>query len=351
MAAPLPASERPPALASAMIDWSIAKPELERLHGTMPIAAVAARLGTTAGAIRGAITRFGLAKKQDYPRELLNELRTIYANAGELGFLGLEGLAKRWGKDAGNLSRKASQMGLTTGRNRAKVAIRAFPKPRMFATTADLTAAKSARMKQLWKERPHPRGALGMRHSEETKRLIAEQSRAREAALSEDQKLQRRIKAERTRRANGIGAPKVRRGKWYAGWRQVGNQRIYCRSRWEANYARYLEWLRSIGEIAGWQHEPHTFWFEGIKRGAVSYLPDFKVANCNGTHEWHEVKGWMDARSATVLKRMAKYYPSEKVVVIREKQYREIRRKVAGMIPDWEDEAKRKDWANWEATA
>ena len=50
------------------------------------------------------------------------------------------------------------------------------------------------------------------------------------------------------------------RGSWKASWHEVGNQRCFFRSRWEANYARYLEWLCSIGQIAKWEHEPQTFW-------------------------------------------------------------------------------------------
>lgn len=126
------------------------------------------------------------------------------------------------------------------------------------------------------------------------------------------------------------------RGSWKAAWRTHGGQRCFFRSRWEANYAAYLEWLRSIGQIQSWEHEPHTFWFEGIRRGVVSYLPDFRVTNPNGSIEWHEVKGWMDARSKTTIARMAKYHPSEKLVVVAGKQYNEIKRKVSSIVPGWE---------------
>ena len=44
----------------------------------------------------------------------------------------------------------------------------------------------------------------------------------------------------------------------------------------------------------------------------------------------------MDARSKTTLKRMAKYYPSERVVVVREQAYNEIARKVGPFINGWE---------------
>lgn len=120
------------------------------------------------------------------------------------------------------------------------------------------------------------------------------------------------------------------------GWREIGGYRKYYRSRWEANYARYLEWLKQLGEIKEWLHEPETFWFENIKRGVRSYLPDFKVTNNNGDIEYHEVKGWMDDRSKTKLKRMKKYYPHIKMVLIQAKQYKEIGKKVSIMISGWE---------------
>lgn len=124
---------------------------------------------------------------------------------------------------------------------------------------------------------------------------------------------------------------------WKCGWREIGGRRIYARSRWEANYARYLEWLKLSGSISEWEHEPHTFWFENIKRGTRSYLPDFRVTFNTGAIEWHEVKGWMDARSRTKLKRMAKYYPSEKIVLIGSKWFKDNRLNLMGIIADWEE--------------
>lgn len=121
-----------------------------------------------------------------------------------------------------------------------------------------------------------------------------------------------------------------------AGWRVVGKQRVYFRSRWEANYARYLEWLKSIGNITRWEHEPETFWFGKVRRGTVSYLPDFRITNSDGSIEYHEVKGWMDARSKTKIKRMAKYHPSVKLVVIDSKCYKKLANQIKGCINGWE---------------
>jgi hypothetical protein len=111
---------------------------------------------------------------------------------------------------------------------------------------------------------------------------------------------------------------------------------LYVRSAWEANYARYLDWLVQIGDIRGWEYEPVTFEFHAIKRGTRFYTPDFKVTNCDGSVEYHEVKGWMDPKSKTKLKRMKRYYPDVPVTVIDADAYRALARDVSGFIPNWE---------------
>jgi hypothetical protein len=132
-----------------------------------------------------------------------------------------------------------------------------------------------------------------------------------------------------------------------AGYRRVGNQRHYFRSAWEANYARYLEWLREHGAIQAWNYEPRCFWFNqpktingkrlvGVKRGVVSYLPDFEVMEKNGAIGYYEVKGHMDGRSKTKIARMRRYYPEFPLIVIGKRQYGEIASKVGALISGWE---------------
>ena len=79
-----------------------------------------------------------------------------------------------------------------------------------------------------------------------------------------------------------------------------------------------MQALKQKGAIAEWEHEPQTFWFTEIKRGTRSYLPDFKITNQDGTHYWVEVKGYLDAKSRTKIRRFRKYYPSEQLVVVNE---------------------------------
>lgn len=124
-------------------------------------------------------------------------------------------------------------------------------------------------------------------------------------------------------------------GTYRAGWHEVGSKRHYFRSGWEVNYAHYLEWLKSKRQIQEWAYEPVTFWFEGIKRGTVSYLPDFQITETSGKIVYHEVKGRMDARSVTKIKRMAKYHPEVKLIVIDSAAYRAMGPKCKGLVPGW----------------
>jgi hypothetical protein len=170
--------------------------------------------------------------------------------------------------------------------------------------------ARSRATKKLWKKIPHPRGMLGKKHTAETIAIIAQKGVGRVKTPEST------LKMMKTRFKNhGTTAPQKPHGSWKSAWREIGGKRIYARSRWEANYARYLEHLQIEGSISKWEHEPETFWFESIKRGCRSYLPDFRVTYPDGSVEYHEVKGWMDARSKTKIKRMKKYHPSVKLVI------------------------------------
>lgn len=111
---------------------------------------------------------------------------------------------------------------------------------------------------------------------------------------------------------------------------------IYVRSTWEANYARYLNFLVENGSILKWEYEPITFYFTSIKRGVRSYTPDFRITEINGEQVFHEVKGYMDDKSKVKLARMAKFYPEHKVIIISNKEMREIKNKLAKLINNWE---------------
>lgn len=131
-------------------------------------------------------------------------------------------------------------------------------------------------------------------------------------------------------------ANRMDRTVWKCGWREIGGYKKYYRSRWEANYARYLEHMRLDGKILSWAHEPTTFWFEGIKRGVNNYLPDFQVIFPDGKEEYHEVKGWMDTKSATKIKRMRIYHPTVCLVIIDKPIYMKLEKEFCNVISEWE---------------
>jgi len=109
---------------------------------------------------------------------------------------------------------------------------------------------------------------------------------------------------------------------------------IYVRSKWEANFARYLKWMQSKGEIKAWRYEPITFIFP-VKRGTRFYTPDFGVFENDGSTTYYEVKGYMTQKARTALKRMAKYHPDKKIVIINE-NYMKSLAMFRAMIPGWE---------------
>lgn len=122
---------------------------------------------------------------------------------------------------------------------------------------------------------------------------------------------------------------------WKQDWAEIGDKRNFYRSRWEYRYALYLEFMKKYNHIIEWEHEPKTFWFEGIKRGTNNYKPDFKIVFPSGNEEWHEVKGYMDSKSATKIKRMKKYYPDVILRIIDKNWFKENGPKLKMILKGW----------------
>ena len=96
---------------------------------------------------------------------------------------------------------------------------------------------------------------------------------------------------------------------WKQDWAEIGGKRNFYRSRWEYRYALYLQLLKEQKHILEWEHEPTTFYFDGIKRGTNNYRPDFMVTFPSGKQEYFEVKGYETPKDRTKYKRMKKYHP------------------------------------------
>lgn len=102
----------------------------------------------------------------------------------------------------------------------------------------------------------------------------------------------------------------------------------FTRSSWEANISRLYRWKGTP-----YEYEPKTFYFEGVRRGAIHYTPDFYLPN-EGVYI--EVKGQMTSVDRTKLKRMKKFYPHITVVVLGKEEYEELEKTYGHQVPNWE---------------
>lgn len=193
----------------------------------------------------------------------------------------------------------------------------------------------AVRSKKWHEENDHPRGALGIKHNKETRRKLSEASIRAHKNRPPERETFRIEKQLKTKAKRGNLIPPRHKASWKQSWQTIGGKRNYYRSSWEVNYAHYLEWLKINKEIIEWEHEPTTFWFEGIKRGVRSYTPDFLVTENNNKEIYHEIKGWMDARSKTKIKRMAKYHPDISLLVIDAKAYKKLNKQLSGLVTGW----------------
>ena len=294
-------------------------------------ALIAQKSGRSVGSVKNRAWRLGLLEAREWTEQQLSVLINAYKK-GE--FVDIEAICSQTNKSAHAVHVKASRLGLGD-KSRPLVAEKKV-RVSKFKTAQERSAHMSSIQKSLIEKNGHPRRMAGKKHSDETKARIAESSRAMNANRTDEEKTAYLIKALKTKTANGTYAQPRPGASWKAAWREIGGVRKYYRSKWEANYAYYLEWLRLAGQIESWSHEPTTFWFEGVKRGCVSYLPDFLVTEKDGSEAYHEVKGWMDARSKTKIRRMAKYHPSVKLVVVDSKAYAKLKAQVSRIVPGWE---------------
>lgn len=189
-----------------------------------------------------------------------------------------------------------------------------------------------------YSKKPHPKGMKGKKHSQETLDILSQKSKELQEKINLEDGRRESISKKMVMTKHGKGNLINPRQKqtWKADWREIGGKRKYFRSRWEANYARYLEFLKVQKQILDWDHEVEVFWFEGIKRGCVSYLPDFKVTELDGSFTYHEVKGWMDDRSKTKINRMKIYHPSVILKIIDANWFRQNNRTLTSIIYGWE---------------
>jgi hypothetical protein len=288
--------------------------------------------------VRSRCSRLGLVRDTSWSEADLALLHQWYAErVGKA--LDLEALAAQLGRAKSNVSRKAREFGLTeSARERGVKDRRVFK-----GDTRALRAHRSKSAKERIAANGHPRGMLGKKQSAESiARSVAGAANWRALQSQETMNEFGRRSAETRIKKYGTAAPpgfmdgsSSPYSRTKSGRRaDLGDQ--FFRSSWEANYARFLNMLVNQGEVARWEFEPDTFWFEQIRRGVRSYTPDFKVWRHDGSFYYVEVKGWMDPKSKTKLKRMKKYHPHVELRLFGAKAYRELARKLGSALPGWE---------------
>lgn len=306
-------------------NWTIQEHEfLCDNYLTMEYGEIAKILGRTKGAVRNRCYHFGLEKHRSWTAAEIETLRQCYNHAAD-GAIDLDAVVKSKfpNRHKTVICGKAKQLGLTNQRRQK----------------AEQAIIKTSIAKREWHRlNDHPRGFLGHRHTEDVRRVIGARSRASwqdlQSGLNSDERSQ--LVSDRMHREYMTGQRRSITYSRCSGGRRQDLDGRYMRSSWEANYARYLEWLISIGEIDAWEYEPDIFEFAEIKRGVRSFTPDFKVYNLDGTIEYHEIKGWMDNKSQTKIRRMKQFYPHIILKVIDEDAYKALARDVKHMISNWE---------------
>lgn len=269
---------------------------------------------------RGVPPRKKRLTEDDYER-----IRQFYINT-PIECFDLDRLASEMGRSKNLICRAARDLGLTD-------------QSRPMSDAALASARKGGVNKWLGKD--HPRGFLGGKHTDETKEKCSQTSKlmwATHKAFGIGLMSQENIEKRSDRSSQMMTARHASKNYTRArgGVREdIGE--IYFRSSWEANYARYLNKLISLGVVVSWEYEPETFWFEAIRRGTRSYRPDFRVFYKDDPKpEYIEIKGWVVAKDRTKWRRMKKYHPHIKLVVVGQKEYEKIKREWSSSIRNWE---------------
>jgi hypothetical protein len=311
---------------------------LKENYMSMEYIEIAKKLGRTMSSVRNKRYKLDLQRKhRKWTTKEIEKIVKKYTENELRGNLDLKSLAKELNRNTTDICEKASELGLTS-MNRS--------------INDKLKDVHSKAQKEWYRNNDHPKGFLGKKHNEESKSKISKKSKA--SWNDPNSKLDRKKTTERLREANyrrqKNGVPKNTYTKARGGKRKDLNNQ-YLRSKWEANYARYLNYLG-----LEWEYEPKTFEFKEIKRGTRHYTPDFYIPK---EDVFIEVKGWFTSKGETAIKRFFKYFPekAKKLKIVLDKEfskayyiateelgvekeniesYYEIEKKLSGLIKNWE---------------
>jgi len=295
------------------------------------IAELAIGLGKTVSSVRNRLWRMRLVDTSDnWTNEQIGALRTLYSNPDDC--INLEEFAKSIGRLKSNVSRKAKSLGLQTNIHRLgkrKPLSELCPSYQQKIKHRERTPKEQKEYisyvrREAIRKNGHPRGFREIRVCPVCGLFFEVPHSSPDIYCGKQ--CARRVQLNSSTYTRGRGGRRA----------DLGNQ--YFRSSYEANYARYLNFLMVAGEpITKWEFEVDTFEFEKIKKGTRSYTPDFKLHFKDGHIEYHEVKGWDYPKGKTARKRFAKYYPQFTLILIDSDWFKAIKKQgVNRMIEGWE---------------
>lgn len=292
-------------------------------NGTL-VKDLANKLNKTEGSIRNKAYKLGITKRDKYYTK--DEIEYLKNNYDKYS---MNDLAELLGRNESNIYRKMKQLGLKkTHREHNSINLK---KQHVYKEEEKQNISKKAKERiQLY---GHPKGFVGHTHNKKSREKISKKNKEMWKTIDFSKLEKRKLKQRETKIRNGTLNPMINRNNPYSrtkGGKREDIDNKYFRSSWEANLARYYNYLG-----IKWEYEPKTFIFTNITRGSVSYTPDFYLPE---EDKWVEVKGWMDGKSKTKLSRFKNQYPKEykKLQLITKKEYDEIKRKVAPYIKNWE---------------
>jgi len=287
---------------------------------------VGSELGVAGQTVSRRLRRAGVLVNRRYWTEPeLNKLRDYYKTTPVSKF-SLDQISSELGRDKYTVCGMAGRVGITNqSRKSSAVAVESM---------------KKASAGQ-WDDRPHPRGMLGKKHTPET--LLAVSAASKRAwstwktfgiGPASPEAIEKSL--ARLRAGLAVAKPENAYSRCKSGRRDdLGD--TFFRSSWEANYARYLNLLLKMGAVKQWEYEPERFWFDGIRAGVTSYTPDFRVLYSGAAApEYIEIKGFTTPKDRTKWRRLKKYHPDKKLVVVAAKEYYALARKWSSAIPNWE---------------
>lgn len=282
---------------------------------------------------RRGINQFRAWSEED--TKLLKEYYTITPDE----IFNIQSIAQKLNRSEDSITIKARKFGLTNKNRKASCETR----KKLSVSQKIVTNLPNRRLqmsqiaKQYIQQNGHPKGMKDHKHSMETKLKIGKSTKERwkdkdNYLNSKEYRQHLSDMFLKLAHSRGIGNTHTRCN---GGKREDLNNQ-YFRSAWEANIARYLNFLKESGDIEKWEYEAETFWFTAIKRGTRSYTPDFKIWERDKEPYFIEVKGWMNKQSRTRLERMKKYFPHIKIELLDEDRYRTLRKQLKGLIKGWE---------------